>query len=505
MRQARTLPSKPMSTRLSNHALPAPADRLEVPTYDRTTLTAGVVHLGVGNFHRSHQAAYLDRLLAGGGASDWAICGLGLRPGDARMRDALVPQDGLYTLLVKHPNGTTDARIIGSIAGYLLAPDDPGAAVARLAHPDTRVVSLTITEGGYNADEATGEFDADHPDVRHELAHPDEPRTVYGYLASALERRRGAGAAPFTVMSCDNVQHNGDLTRRMLLDFARLRDADLADWIEGEVTFPNTMVDRITPVTDAADIRYVEEAYGIYDAWPVPCEPFIQWIIEDRFCNGRPDLEAVGATFADDVTPYEQMKLRLLNAGHSVVGLPGAVHGYDTIDACVADPVFADFLTGFLQEEAAPPLGVVEGIDLDAYQASLVQRFGNRAIRDTVARICSYSSDKLPKFLLPTLRANLASGGSIDRATLVVAAWRDYCNRQTTQDGVPLDIQDPMQQALHQAARGTESDPLSFIRLRAVFGDLVESRRFTKRYEELVRRLDATADIRGCMASTNRK
>jgi mannitol 2-dehydrogenase len=490
-----------MSTRLSDDSLPTLPDRLEVPTYDRSALATGVVHVGVGNFHRAHQAVYLDRLLAEGGASEWAICGVGLRPGDARMRDALAPQDGLFTLLTKHPDGTTEARVIGPITDYALATDDTEAAVARMADPATRIVSLTITEGGYNVVEATGEFDAENPDVQHELAHPDEPRTVYGYLASALARRREAGTPPFTVMSCDNVQHNGDLTRRMLLAFARLRDADLADWIERDVAFPNTMVDRITPVTDEADIQYVEETYGVRDAWPVPCEPFIQWIVEDDFCNGRPDLEAVGVTFVDDVTPYEEMKLRLLNAGHSVVGLLGAVHGYDTIDACLADEVFADFLAGFLREEAAPPLGTVEGVDLDAYQKSLVQRFGNPAIRDTVARICSYSSDKLPKFLLPTIRANLASGGPIDRATLVVAAWCYYSDRQQSKAGDPLDIQDPMQDALHRAARGTKDDVLSFVRLEEVFGDLSQSERFAERYAELVRQVYDADDVRDCMTA----
>lgn len=490
-----------MSPRLSDDVLPALAERLEVPTYDRSARATGIVHIGVGNFHRAHQAVYLDRLLAEVGASGWAICGVGLRPGDARMRDVLDAQDGLFTLLTKHPDGTTHARVIGSITDYVLATDDAGAAVARMADPATRIVSLTITEGGYNVVEATGAFDAENPDVQHELAHPDEPRTVYGYLASALARRRAVGTAPFTVMSCDNVQHNGDLARRMLLAFARRRDADLADWIEREVTFPNTMVDRITPVTDEADIRYVEEAYDVRDAWPVPCEPFLQWIVEDDFCNGRPDLEAVGVTFVDDVTPYEEMKLRLLNAGHSVVGLLGAVHGYDTIDACIADPVFADFLAGFLGEEAAPPLGTVEGVDLDAYQQSLVRRFGNPAIRDTVARICSYSSDKLPKFLLPTIRANLASGGPIDRATLVVAAWCYYSDKQASKSGEALDIQDPMQEALHRAARGTDGDILSFVRLEEVFGALAESERFAERYAALVRRVYDAPDVRACMTA----
>ncbi|MDT7858382.1 mannitol dehydrogenase family protein [Rubrivirga sp. S365] len=485
---------------LTQDALATLPPGVAAPTYDRAGLRTGIVHVGVGNFHRAHQAVYLDRLLAEG-ASEWAICGLGLREGDARMRDVLAAQDGLYTLLTKHPDGTTEGRVVGSITDYVLATDDAEAAVARLAHPDTRIVSLTITEGGYNVVEATGALDVDHPDIQHELAHPDEPRTVYGFLAAALRQRRDAGAGPLTVMSCDNVQHNGDLTRRMLLAFAAHRDADLAEWIGREVTFPNTMVDRITPVTDPSDIRFVEETYGVRDAWPVPCEPFLQWIVEDRFCNGRPDLETVGVTFVPDVAPYEQMKLRLLNAGHSVVGLLGAVHGYDTIDACLADPAFATYLTRFLSREAAPPLDAVAGVDLEAYQETLVRRFGNPVIRDSVARICSFSSDKLPKFLLPTVRANLASGGSIDHAALVVAAWCYYSDRQTSKAGAPLDVRDPMADELHRAARETSDDVLAFVRLEAVFGDLSQSERFAERYAALVRQVYAASDVRECMAA----
>ncbi len=490
-----------MSTpRLRQDTLSALPDGLAVPTYDRDGLQTGIVHIGVGNFHRAHQAVYVDRLLAEG-AAEWAICGIGLREGDARMRDALAAQDGLYTLLTKHPDGTTEGQVIGSITEFILATDDGEAAVARLAHPGTRIVSLTITEGGYNVVETTGDFDFDAPDIQHELAHPDDPRTVYGFLTSALRQRRDAGVGPFTVMSCDNVQHNGDLTRRMLLAFAGRLDADLAGWIEREVTFPNTMVDRITPVTDPANVRFVEETYGVRDAWPVPCEPFLQWIVEDRFCNGRPDLASVGVTFVDDVGPYEQMKLRLLNAGHSVVGLLGAVHGFDTIDACVADPVFAAFLRRFLDREAAPPLDPVPGVDLGAYQETLVSRFGNPAIRDSVARICSFSSDKVPKFVLPTVRANLASGGSIDHAALVVAAWCVYSDKQASKTGEPLDIQDPMRDDLHRAARGTADDALSFLRLEAVFGDLRQSERFAERYADLVRQVYAAADVRECMTA----
>lgn len=488
-----------MSTPLSQEALATLSNDLSVPQYDRAGCRPGIVHIGVGNFHRAHQAVYIDRLLSEHDAGAWAICGIGLRKADARMRDVLAAQDGLYTLLEKDADGTIEGRIVGSITNYILATDDPEAAISRLSHPDTRIVSLTITEGGYNVVEATGAFDFDNQDVQHELAHPDEPQTVYGFLTAALQRRRRAGIPPFTVMSCDNVQHNGDLVRRMILAFAGRRDVDLAEWIEREVAFPNTMVDRITPVTDEADVRYVEEVFGVRDAWPVPCEPFLQWIVEDNFCNGRPHLEKVGVTFVSDVTPYESMKLRLLNAGHSVVGLLGAVHGYETIDACVNDPVFAAYLRRFLDVEAAPPLEAVEGVDLDTYKESLLRRFGNPAIRDTVSRICSFSSDKLPKFLLPTIRANLASGGSIAYAVLVIAAWCYYSDKQASKNGEPLDIEDPMHEELHQAAIKTSEDVLAFVRVEAVFEDLSRSETFASQYADMVRKVYAVSDIRACM------
>ncbi len=486
---------------LSQEALSTLSNRLVVPQYDRALLRTGIVHIGVGNFHRAHQAVYIDRLLGESGIARWAICGIGLREADVRMRDVLAAQDGLYTLLAKEADGTIEGRVVGSITDYILATEDAEAAIKRLAHPDTRIVSLTITEGGYNVVEATGTFNFDNPDVQHELAHPNEPRTVYGFLTAALQRRYEAGIPPFTVMSCDNVQHNGDLTRRMMLAFAGRLNVDLAGWIEREVTFPNTMVDRITPVTDDADVRFVEDLLGVRDAWPVPCEPFLQWIVEDNFCNGRPELEKVGVTFVSDVSPYESMKLRLLNAGHSVVGLLGAVHGYETIDACVNDPVFAAYLRHFLDIEAAPPLEAVKGVDLNIYKESLLHRFGNPAIRDSVSRICSFSSDKLPKFLLPTIRANLISGGSIAYATLVIAAWCYYSDKQASKNGKPLDIQDPMHEELHRAARNTIDDVLAFVKVEAVFEDLSRSEIFAGQYADMVRKVYAASDIRECMES----
>lgn len=482
-------------TRLSQSNLHLLSDRLGRPRYDRSKVEVGIVHIGVGGFHRSHEAYYTHQLMNETGALEWGICGVGLRETDRKMRDLLAEQDFLYTLLEKHPDGRLDAQVIGSIVDFLLSVDDPMAVIDKMAAAETKIVSLTITEGGYNFHPATGAFEFTNPDVQHDLAHPDRPRLVFGYLTAALRKRRDGGLPPFTVQSCDNIQHNGDMTRRMLLAFARRQDPALADWIEAECRFPNAMVDRITPVTTPADIALLADEFGLHDAWPVTCEPFCQWVIEDDFSNGRPEWEHVGAQFVSDVTPYETMKLRLLNAGHSVLGLLGSLYGHDTIDEAVLDPRFARYLRAFMDAEATPVLGVVEGIDLDAYMDSLIERFGNPNIKDSLARICLESSAKLPKFLVPTIRANLERGGPIAYSTLVIAAWCAYSDKGVDRHGAALDIVDAMKVELHEAAAGTANDPLAFLGLEAVFGDLVHDDRFTTLYAAMIEDLYRNANI----------
>ena len=322
--------------------------QITVPTYDSKQLKIGIVHIGVGGFHRSHQANYVHQLLQKHGATDWAICGVGLREADRNMANVLEEQDYLYTLITQHPDGKVESEVIGSIVDFKMGITDPKPVIALLANTDTKIVSLTITEGGYNFNPTTGEFNFDNPDIQEELRHPNDPITVYGFLTAALKRRRDAGLPAFTILSCDNIEHNGDMARKMLLTFAKVQDPDLAKWITQEVCFPNSMVDRITPVTTKADIEALTQNYGVQDAWPVTCEPFIQWVVEDKFSSGRPDFEKVGVQFVPDVGPYEKMKLRLLNAGHSVLGLLGALHGHNTINACIEDDVFKTFLRAFL-------------------------------------------------------------------------------------------------------------------------------------------------------------
>lgn len=468
---------------------------LNPPTYDRSRIRAGIVHVGVGGFHRSHEAFFTDELLRLGGGSDWGICGVGLREADRKIASTLQEQDFLYTLIVKHPDGSVQNRVVGSLVGFLLGCDDATAVIEQMASPDTKIVSLTITEGGYNVDPASGQFNAKNDDAIHDIQNPLQPRLVFGYLTAALRLRRERGLPAFTVQSCDNIQHNGDLTQSMLLGFARLQDTDLAKWIEDEVCFPNAMVDRITPVTKPADIEYLEIQFGIHDDWPVTCEPFCQWIVEDHFSDGRPDWEKVGAQFVTDVTPYEKMKLRLLNAGHSILGLLGSIFGYQTIDETIGDDLFAKFLRGFFDHEVSPVLDAVEGIDLDQYKNTLIERFGNPNIKDHLARICLESSSKLPVFLLPTIRENSQREKSSDYAALVVAAWCYYSGKHADRHGNALEVVDEQKVALQEAARKTPTEPLAFIKFDTVFGDLADDSRFVETYEQLVKQLYNNPDV----------
>ncbi|MCG2459173.1 mannitol dehydrogenase family protein [Flavobacteriaceae bacterium F89] len=474
-------------------------DRIPCPAYDRDGLTAGMVHIGVGGFHRAHQAYYTDNLLEKYGVSEWGICGIGLREGDRKIHDVLKNQDGLYTLIVKHPDGKIESKIMGPLIDFLLGVDNPAAVIDRMAHPDTKIVSLTITEGGYNFTASTGDFDFDNPDIQHEFQDPGNPKTVYGFLTASLKKRRDGGLPAFTVMSCDNIQHNGDVAHDMVLAFAKRQDAVLAEWIEREVSFPNTMVDRITPVTTQADIDYLRDTYGIKDGWPVTCEPFIQWVVEDKFSNGRPEFEKVGVQFVPDVKPYEKMKLRLLNAGHSVLGILGAIHGHKTINACMVDETFVTYLRAFMDKEASPVLDAVQGIDLDGYKDSLVARFSNPNIKDSVSRICSESSAKLPKFLIATIEENLAQEGSIQYATLVIAAWCYYSDKAIDKNQRPIKIIDAMNEKLHQAAEQTKSDPLAFIRQENLFGNLAQNERFVKVYTDMVQKIYENTNIKKYM------
>ncbi|MFK3870096.1 mannitol dehydrogenase family protein [Pseudoalteromonas rhizosphaerae] len=491
------------TTELNQHNIASVSSIVDVPTYDRSKVKAGIVHIGVGGFHRAHQAAYINELLKTPGNEQWGICGIGLLEANRGLRDVLAKQDNLYTLTIRHPNGRVENTVIGSMVEFLFAPESKQAVIDKMAHPDTKIVSLTITEGGYNFHPATGEFDYTNPDIMHDIANPSEPITAFGYITAALKLRKEQGLAAFTVQSCDNIQHNGHVTRKMLLAFAFKQDAELAHWIEQHVAFPNGMVDRITPISKQSDIDYVSQAYGVTDGWPITCESFTQWIIEDSFSNGRPNWDKVGAQFVSDVTPYEKMKIRLLNAGHSVLGLLGELHGYSTIDETVSDPLFAKYLRSFMDLEVTPLLDELPGIDLDSYKDTLIERFANPNIKDSLARICSQSSAKLPKFLIATISDNLIQERDIALATLVIASWCLYSDKGVNQQGETLEIHDDMAQELSTAAKLTTIKPTSFIELESLFGDLADNEEFISQYTHAIAAIYAPqSQIKDVMAAT---
>jgi mannitol 2-dehydrogenase len=456
-----------------------------VPQYDRSAVRAGIVHFGVGGFHRAHQAMYLDQLMNAGLAMDWGICGIGVMPADRAMADALLPQRCRYTLVLKHADGRREPRVIGSIVDYLYAPDDPQAVLDRLCAEETRIVSLTITEGGYNFNQATGEFEGDAEAVQADLHPGAVPTTVFGFVVEALERRRRAGRAAFTIMSCDNIQSNGAVARRAFTSFARLRDPGLAEWMDGNVSFPSSMVDRITPVTTDADRAELRQRFGIYDRWPVVCEPYTQWVLEDQFSLGRPPLERAGVQLVDDVEPYELMKLRLLNAGHQGIAYFGYLLGHRYAHEAVTDPRLTTFVRSYMDREATPTLQPVPGVDLDEYKATLIQRFANPEIRDTLARLCLDSSDRIPKWVLPVLRANLAHGGPISHTAAIVASWARYA-QGTDEEGQPIEIVDRLAAEIKTLARRYPAEPLALLTMRQLFGDLGDNADFRELYQSLL-------------------
>jgi mannitol 2-dehydrogenase len=465
--------------RLNNAAL----GQLEVshPTYDRSMASVGIVHFGFGNFHRSHQALYLDRLMETGRGLDWGICGVGVLPRDVRMRDVMRTQDELFTVVLRHPDGSLEPRVVGSVLEYLFGPDDPEAVYARLCDPHVRVVTLTVTEGGYLKNAATGRFDVDGPDVTHDVQHLDAPHTAFAYIVEALRRRRDAGLEPFTVLSCDNLQGNGTVARQAVVGLANLVDPALADWIGERVAFPNCMVDRITPSTTDSDRESLAAQFGIQDEWPVPAEPFTQWIVEDRFPQGRPSLEEVGVQFVSDVEPYELMKLRLLNASHQALAYLGAPLGYVLVHDAMGDDLVRCFLERYMAEEAAPTLGDLPGIDLEAYMATLIERFANPGIRDTLVRLATDGGNRMATFTLPTVRSNLAAGRPVRLGAAMCAAWAEYwglIGRGGIRDeDVPPDVH-----AEGLRATAMAEDPAAFIEQVHLFGDLGQDERFRQAF-----------------------
>lgn len=434
-------------TRLSLNTLGALPAEIARPGYDVGAQAIGIVHLGIGAFHRAHQAVYVDDRLAAG-ERGWAILGASLRSPDTR--DALGPQDGLYTVAVRSGEGDR-LRVIGSVRKLLVAPENPAALLEAMCDPRTRIVSLTVTEKGYCHDPATGELDQNHADIRADLASPDRPRSAPGFLVEALRRRRAAGTPPFTVLCCDNLPANGETVRRVLAGLGRLRDKDLGDFIRHEVAFPSTMVDRIVPATTDADRAMVRMATGLDDAWPVMTEPFTQWVIEDRFGPlGRPRLEEAGAQLVANVAPFELMKLRLLNGSHSTLAYLGYLAGYATVAETMADAAFAR-LVERLMAEATETLPVAPGADVGRYRAALIDRFRNPALKHRTWQIAMDGSQKLPQRLLGTARDRLGDGAPLGLVALGVAGWMRYVTG-IDEAGQPIEVKDPLAARLRSIA-----------------------------------------------------
>jgi mannitol 2-dehydrogenase len=434
--------------------------RIGTPPYDREALGAGIVHIGVGGFHRAHQAVYLDDVCRTG-LTDWSITGAGVLAGDRRIAAALEAQDHLYTLVTRDALGMA-VRVIGSITDYVLASDELEPLSARVADPATRIVSMTITEGGYPVDEASGAFLAPSAD-----ALPP----AFEALARAFQRRRDAGLGGLTVQSCDNVMGNGDVARTATLGVCALVEPGLETWVADNVAFPNSMVDRITPQTADADREFLEREYGLVDRWPVVSETFIQWVIEDEFPYGRPPYEDVGVLITGDVRPYETLKLRILNAGHSTTTYMGALVGHTYIHEILADPLLARYLQRFHDDEATPSLPPVAGIDVSDYKRVVAERFANPEVKDQVARVCLDGTSKWPKFLVPTVESQLASGGQVKLSALALASWCQYL-LGTDDDGGEICISaDPRLEEAQAFARESLADPVAFLGFADVFGE----------------------------------
>lgn len=466
---------------LSNAHLDKVPNQIGRPAYDRKALKPGIVHIGLGNFHRAHQSWYLHRLMQVGVAHDWAIIGAGVRPNDAVMRDKLLAQDCLTTLIELNPTSTS-AEIVGSMIDFLPVEKENGALIDCMAVPAIRIVSLTVTEGGYYIDPVTNGFDARHPDILHDAAHPGSPRTAFGAMVAALKRRRDQGLKPFTVQSCDNLQGNGAIARQTVVSLARLSDPDLADWIDANGAFPNSMVDCIVPATGPVEVA-LALSFGLDDKVPVTHEAFRQWVCEDDFCDGRPAWDAVGVTFTDNVHAYEAMKIRMLNAGHQVLANVGEILGLATIADCMADPQVGAFFTKVLDSEVLPHVDAVPGMTAGAYLDLITQRFSNPAIEDTTRRVAFDGSARHTGFLLPTVRDALDTGASVSGLALAEALWARMC-AGTREDGSLIEPNDPYWDDLCKAAHDAKHEPRAWLAQSQIYGELVDEDRLAEPFEQ---------------------
>ncbi|WP_226664625.1 mannitol dehydrogenase family protein [Microbulbifer aggregans] len=457
--------------RLNNSILENLPPEVIKPAYDRNEVTPGIVHLGIGAFHRAHQAWYTENRIAAG-EKDWGIIGASLRsPG---VRDQLVPQNGLYSLVEKS-NAGTKVQIIGAVSDVFVAPESPSQLLELLAREEIRIVSLTITEKGYCHDPASGNLNPKHPDVVQDLENPEQPKSALGFIVGALKLRKERGLPGFTVLSCDNLPSNGKLLGRVLVQYAKLVDAELAAWIAQNTTTPATMVDRIVPATTDADRDELEALMGCRDEAAVMAEPFSQWVVEDNFLRGRPEWDKAGATFVDDVEVYELIKLRLLNGSHSMLAYSGYLAGFETVADVMAEPAFNKLALHFMKTEATTSIDVPADFDVAAYQAELIERFENRALRHRTWQIAMDGSQKIPQRWLGTLRHQLDKNGPIEVLSFALANWIRYVSA-VDESGNAIEVSDPLAAELKALCdrykpEGAKALAEAFLAFTPVFGE----------------------------------
>lgn len=438
-------------------------------TFDRDRIKAGIVHIGVGNFHRAHQAFYTNQLLEDAQQQHWGICGVALLPGDEALVSKLRQQDGTYTLTACGRDGTDVVYRIGALTELIWGVEDPTAVTDKIANEAVKVISLTITEGGYNIDKATGDFRLDSKGVQHDLAHPSQPTTVFGFVAEGLRKRKAAGHGGLTILSCDNLQHNGNTAKYAFMSFIAAQDPELADWASHHVTFPNSMVDRITPATRPDDVARLNQQSGIDDLAPVYCEDFIQWVIEDNFAAGRPAWERVGVEFTDDVTAYETMKLSLLNASHTLLSYPAFLMGYRQVDDAMRDELLVGLLRHFMDIDSTPYVPAPGDTNLSLYKQTLLERFANRSVSDQLSRLCFDGISKFPVYIVPILTKLVRDGKDLTRMAFLIAAYQHYLRYKTDDEGVTYTIAEPWLTPADQQAIDS-NDPIGFLSLSAFEG-----------------------------------
>ncbi|MCB4799045.1 mannitol dehydrogenase family protein [Neotamlana laminarinivorans] len=452
------------------------------PTYNRDLIKTSILHIGVSSFHRSHQAYYINELIEKYNVLNYGICGVDLLESDRKIYNILKDQDGLYTLYTKAPSGHHKAKVIGAIVEYFFGPENPLAVIEKIANPDIKIITLTIAEDGYQLNQVTGAFDINQPLINNEIKNQFSPKTVFGYLAQGLKLRKLRNLPGCTILSCDNIKANGDTIKEAFFNYIKQTEPELLDWVKKNTTFPNSMVDRITTVTSTDDINELKDIYALDDQWPVISESFNQWIIEDNFLEKRPDWEKVGVVFTKKITPFEKMKLRVLNAGHTILGVLGTMCGYKTVFEAATDSDIMQFFKQFVENEITKSLNDFTADEIEDYKHLLITRFQNPYINDRLSRICSESSAKIPLFVLPTINDLLNSNNSLTKSAFIIAAWCKY-NDGVDDNKVPYKITDNISGTLIRNAALSLHNPKKFLEIESVFGNLSYNETFTKSYE----------------------